>query len=202
VRWVAMNLCMMTRAAGVGGFLLFLGACATTYINPTATRNPPPEVAFNQYESFELESIAIPAKYADHEANQAAVAKIERGLNEKLGPTLDRWNSSEDKAPRGTLVIEPVVRDIKFIGGGVRFWAGSMAGSSAVIIDVSFRDAETGEVIAEPEFYQHANASAGGWSVGGADNAMLNRMATLIMEYVQSNYASAIGGRTGAPVEE
>jgi len=49
-----------------------------------------------------------------------------------------------------------------------------MAGSSAVLMQVTFRDGNTGEIIADPEFYRAANAYAGGWSMGATDNLMLD----------------------------
>jgi hypothetical protein len=63
---------------------------------------------------------------------------------------------------------------------------------------VAIVDQKTGEFIANPEFYQHANAAAGGWSVGASDYAMLNRISDLIVKYMSDNYRNAVGGRTGA----
>jgi hypothetical protein len=40
---------------------------------------------------------------------------------------------------------------LKFVGGGKRFVAGAMAGSSAVVIRMRLTDVATGEVIADPE---------------------------------------------------
>lgn len=58
-------------------------------------------------------------------------------------------------------------------------------------------DAETGEVMADPEFYQRASAEGGMWSIGGTDNGMLMRISTVAQQYLQRNYARAVGGPTG-----
>jgi hypothetical protein len=39
----------------------------------------------------------------------------------------------------------------------------------------------------------------GAFSIGGADNAMLYRIAEIINDYVVRNYENAVGGPTGAP---
>jgi len=67
---------------------------------------------------------------------------------------------------------------------------------------VRFSDADTGEEIADPEFYQHAAAMSGAWSMGGADNAMLARESTLIASYLSANYDQAVGGPTKLPDEK
>jgi hypothetical protein len=45
-----------------------------------------------------------------------------------------------------------------------------------------------------PEFYAHAAAMGGAFSVGGTDNAMLVRIANSLAVYVFSNYRQAVGG--------
>jgi len=61
---------------------------------------------------------------------------------------------------------------------------------------VKFTDATTGEVIAQPEFYQHANKMGAAWSFGATDKAMLVRVAGMITNYVRNNYGAAVGGST------
>ena len=67
----------------------------------------------------------------------------------------------------------------------------SAPGVSGVVRD------STGQVIAEPEFYQHAKGMAGAWTFGAADNSMLVRSASLALDYLKDNQATAQGGRTG-----
>lgn len=185
---------MRVSSAVIVGFMVLLSAC-TTEIRATSTQNPPPSEPFKNFGHFELHHVVLSPAYAQHNANQRATAKIDNQLQLVLGPQLLRWEKGEGR----TLEIEPYIEEIKFISGGARFWAGAMAGSSAVVMRVNFKDAETGTIIDSPTFYQHASAMSGAWSIGGADNAMLDRVANNVNAYVLSNYENAVGGSTGAP---
>lgn len=179
----------------------FLTGCNTTAVGISNYENPAPAVALSAYRSFELREITMGEPWAGQEANEKARAKIQAELDLKLKPTIDAWNAeaAPASASRDTLVIEPRVHEVKFIGGAARFWAGALAGDSAIVVKVAYRDKATGELVAEPEFYQHANAFGAAYSFGGTDKAMLNRMGTLIAEYTQRNYERAVGGPTGKP---
>ncbi len=168
--------------------LVCVSGCVTN-IKPTVSGNPPPTRALNEFESFELKRLTKDDAVAEPEA----MVKIQQNLDHKLDPLLARWN----KAGGDTLVIEPRVRELKFVGGGGRFIAGSLAGSSAVRMTVRMSDKATGELIAEPEFFQRAAAMGGAYSFGGTDNAMLVRIGSVVEEYLRRNYDSAVGGPTG-----
>lgn len=174
--------------------LLAMSCCAcVTHIRPTATDNPPPQEALSAFQHFRLQPVL--ATTAEVREQDAAMAKIAANVQQKLGDTVTRW---EHKGQGGrTLKIEPRVTELKFVGGGKRFFAGAMAGSSAVVMHVRLTDADTGKVIADPEFYQRAAAMGGAWSIGGTDNGMLVRISTVAQQYMQRNYASAVGGPTG-----
>ena len=119
---------------------------------------------------------------------------LQADLDERLKPLargMERQGGRD--APR-TLRIEPMVRYIRYITGGKRFWGGGFAGNSAVMISLKITDAATGDVIAEPDFYQHANALGAAWSFGATDKTMLIRISNMITEYVRANYPQAVGG--------
>ena len=173
-------------------------AYARTTIEASSMTNPAPNEAFNHFDHFDVKPISMTAPFAGQSANEAAVKKIQENLDLRLNAMLAGWNAMTAKnTPPRTLLIEPRVVSIKFIGGGVRFFAGAFAGNSGVLIKVKFTDAASGQVIAEPEFYQHANAMGGAYSIGGTDNAMLVREANLIADYLNVNFVNAVGGRTG-----
>lgn len=67
---------------------------------------------------------------------------------------------------------------------------------SALLATVKLTDASTGQVIAEPEFYQHANKMGAAWSFGATDRAMLIRVGSMVTDYLQKNYSAAVGGST------
>ena len=62
-----------------------------------------------------------------------------------------------------------------------------MAGSSAVLMQVTYRDSSTGEIIADPEFFRKAGAWSGAMSIGAADNRMLEDIAEDVVRYSSNN---------------
>ncbi len=99
--------------------------------------------------------------------------------------TVIKADEQLDGLDRNSLLIEPFLDNIRFIGGAVRFWAGAMAGDSNVTLHVTFTDLSQDKIIAMPSFHQRAAAMAGAWSFGGHDNSMLTRIGDLVYEYVQ-----------------
>lgn len=173
---------------------LFAKGTVVAYIEPKSTFNPAPAAPLSSFQRFEILPITMQAPFAGQKANEEAKGNIQANLDLGLQPVLAEWNAKVINGPTKTLRIEPVIRHIKFIGTGARIWAGGMAGGSAVLMTVRLSDAETGELIAEPEFYQHASRHAGAWSFGATDRAMLVRVATMITDYLQKNYSAAVGG--------
>lgn len=156
-------------------------------------KNPPPAVALNTYQRFEIAPIGIIAPFAGQKGNEVARERLQLNLDERANPLLKEWNAAPAGDSPRTLKITPEIRDIRFITGGKRFFAGAFAGDSAVRMAMKLTDAETGEVIAEPEFYQHANAMGATYSFGATDKTMLIRITNMATEYLRSNYAQAVG---------
>jgi len=179
--------------------LLFSSACATK-IKSTVQTNPPPSEAFSGFTAFELKPATLAPAFATQDPNKKALAKIQENISATMDPVLSGWNQAgaAKGGPARTLVIEPVVTEIKFVGGAARFWAGPMAGSSAVIMNAKITEKETGKVIASPEFYAKANAWGGSMTIGATDNMMLPNIAQRLTNYLMTNYATAIGGPSGA----
>jgi hypothetical protein len=183
---------------------LLLGACATQIQAPPTTSNPPPSEALNNFTAFEIKPVTLAPDYADSSANQAALAKIQKDLSKNMSTSLKIWNQAgaNKTGEKRTLVIEPVVTEIKFVGGGARFFVGPLAGSSAVIMNAKLTEQETGKIIATPEFYATAGAWSGTWSAGTTDNLMLDHIADQFKDYLVTNYVSAVGSPTAEQDEE
>jgi hypothetical protein len=195
-----MNIRMVLAAIAV--IALGTTACATRYIKPSTVRNPPPVEKFAAFDRFDLTSVALDPAYSDHGANQKAAAKIQEYFDLKVRPLINGWNGDKPAGQTSrTLLIEPRIEHIKFIGGAARFWVGPIAGSSAVIMKVKYIEKTTGKMIAEPEFFQRAAAWSGAFTMGGQDNAMLSRIVTLVADFTSHNYQEAVGGPSGAPEE-
>jgi hypothetical protein len=174
----------------------FASGDVVSYVEPKNQANPPPSTPLNAFQRFEAQPIAMDAPYAGQEGNEAAKASIQSNLDLRLQPVLAQWNAKPAGAGARTLKIEPTVRHIRYVSGGKRFWGGAFAGGSAVLMTVKLTDAASGQVIAEPEFYQHANKMGAAWSFGATDKAMLVRMGSMITDYLQKNYDAAVGGST------
>ncbi len=184
---------MRTARGGVAllliGFSLLLGGCATTITKPAAIPQPSKE-RFGTFDVVEFEPVSLAPKFETAEANQKAARKINEELISSLQnvfPGMKVGDQAGKTETGKTLVIRPVIKEIKFIGGAARFWVGAMAGSSAALMQVSFIDKGSGDVLADPEFYRSANAMGGGWSMGGTDNMMLTMIVQDITNYVVSN---------------
>lgn len=173
---------------------------AAEKIEASSMTNPAPNEAFSVFQRFELAKVTMSAPYDGLKANELAQSSFQLNLDGNIQEWLGEKNTAGAKIdnPR-VLLIEPRIEKIKFVTSNARLWGGAMAGSSRILVKVKFTDKATGTVIAEPEFYQHAAAFAGAYSAGGADKAMLERIATLVADYIKSNYAAASGGPTGKP---
>jgi hypothetical protein len=168
------------------------------YIEAKQVTNPPPKTALDAFDRFEIVPIAMGAPYAGQPANEQAKERLQANLDERVPPVLTEFSGKPAKnEPARVLRIEPTIRHVKFISTKARLWAGAFAGGTAVLMTVKMSDAATGEVIAEPEFYQHANAFGAAYSFGATDKAMLIRVADLVTNYLKSNYNAAVGGPTG-----
>jgi len=176
---------------------LFAG-CATNVKKPTAENNPPPAEAFSKFTSFELKPINTVEGCDKQHGADVALQTIEGQLKSRLGGMIAGWNTDGAKQanPR-KLVIEPICSDAKLVGTHARIWGGAFAGSSAVVLKVRYVDATSNRTIAEPVFYQRANAMGATWSFGATDRDMLTRMVDLITNYTSQNYQAAVGGPTG-----
>lgn len=167
------------------------GGCATHLTKP-AKENEPSRVRFSQFERVEMKEVVISERFASSGPNQKAANKINSTLLKEMRsvfPNLTIIESGKEfsKQPERTLQISPIILEIKFIGGAARFWVGALAGSSAVLAQVTYVDSMTGKEIAKPQFYRDAGAMSGGWSLGTTDNLMLDNVAMDIVRYSTVN---------------
>jgi hypothetical protein len=168
-----------------------LQGCATG-IKASSTENPPPARAFSAYSRIVVKPVVF-QEGAD--GSRAGLAKIDENLRKNLAQKAEQWNS---RAADGTvLTVEPVVEELSFKRIGTRLFLGPLAGSSGVLMRVTFRD-HTGKVIAAPEFFQRTGAFSGAYTLGVQDNMMLTRVAGLASNYIIANYDKPVGGPTGA----
>jgi hypothetical protein len=192
-----LNNVKLATLSAIAGVTLMAG-CATQVKAPSTPINPAPSEAFSKFSSFELKPINTNESCDKQHGADQALSLIQEKLNLKLGSMVSNWNANKAGGqPSRKLVIEPVCSDAKLVGGAARFWGGAFAGSSAVVMKVRYTDAASGRVIAEPVFYQRANAMGAAWTFGATDRNMLDRIVDLISDYTAKNYQNAVGGSTG-----
>lgn len=165
--------------------------CATK-IKASSTDNPPPSKPFSAYSRIVVKPVAF---RPGCDCSQAGLAKIEENFRKDLAPKTEQWNSRANDG--SVLTVEPIVEELSFKRIATRVFLGPLAGSSGVLMRVTFRD-EKGNVIANPQFFQRTAAFSGGFTLGVQDNIMLTRVANLASAYIIANYDKAVGGPTGA----
>jgi hypothetical protein len=188
---------LTSTLAGVLALTLVVSGCASN-VRASRTDNPPPAEAYSKFGRIEIKPVVLAQEFRGQSANEKSLDRINANFFKRLGDAPKKWNSRPDNGR--TLVIEPVVTDIRFIGVGARIFTGPLSGSSGVVIRMKATEIGTGKQIDYPEFYQHSSAGAG-FALGVADNMMLTRIGELVGDYVLRNYDAAVGGLTGATDE-
>ena len=178
-------------ATSVAVALPLMSGCATK-IKASTSHNPAPSEAFSSYGRIVVKPVAFAPGYR---GDPGALAKFAGNLDKNLGESVQQWNRARDNGR--TLTIEPIVEEMSFKSTTKRVFLGPLAGSSGVLMRVTFRD-QAGKVIATPEFFQRASAMSGGFTLGVQDNLMLTRVSKLASDYIIANYSKAVGGPTGA----
>lgn len=146
---------------------------------PAFAQDPAPR-ALSEYSRYELRDIA-----ADVKVHPKVMAKLTTELKLRIDDALARWNAEGAQAGRsGTLAVEVSITDMKFVSGGKRFFAGALAGGSHCAATARLVDVDTGQVAATGNFEHKASSMAGSFSIGATDNAMLDRLATSIANWV------------------
>lgn len=179
----------LIKTVGMFGMSVLLAGCATTITKPASAPQPAKE-RLGTFKAVEFEHVVIAPKFAPAAANKKAAKKIEEELVMGLVnvfPGMKLVAKAEGDTSVKTLVIRPVIKEIKFVGGAARFWVGAMAGSSAVLMQVDYLDKASGATVASAEFYRVGNAWGGGVSMGGSDNMMLSQIAQDVLNYTVSN---------------
>jgi hypothetical protein len=146
----------------------------------------PATVSLASFANIEIMPVVIDPPFDTSSANKKAAKKINTYLREHMAEALPTVNAL-DKSEGSTLLIKPRIKEIKYIGWVARFWAGTLAGSSAVLMDATYLNKDTGQVISQPEFYNHSFRAAGAWTMGATDRLMLDNVARQIIKYSAEN---------------
>lgn len=164
-----------------------------------AQPNPPPAEKFSAFNEFELKPVGLDPRY-NGGVNLKVQRKIDQLLGARLWPVFAAWMQKAPAGPRRALVVEPKIESVRYVGGAIRYMVGSMAGHSFIALRLSFTDAATGAVIANPGFYQEVGVDMATSGIdAGEDNRMLDDVVRLACNYTLQNYKAAVGGPSGDP---
>jgi hypothetical protein len=162
-----------------------------------ALQNAAPANKLGGYAGYELVATQLAPGIEQKRNAEKVLGQIEANIQKHVAPVVAAWNGKADASAPNKLRLEPVVISLHKPSGANRFWAGGLAGQAKITIKVRIIEVGTDKVIGEPEFYQHANAVAGAWTIGATDNLMLDRVAKLVAEYLVGNYEQPVGGKSG-----
>ena len=152
----------------------------------------PPKIKFGEFKVVALKETEIAEKHRDHKGNQESARKIDGMLLQQLKSMFPEVKvvpkgAEFSKTDVRTLQMTPFIEDIRLISVGTRIWLGAMAGGSDLVMQVTYRDSSTGEVIADPHFWRGNNAWSGGATWGTTDNQVRDAMVQSIVNYTAAN---------------
>lgn len=137
---------------------------------------------------YELRAMTMSSEVTQDERKVAQAKVLEQRLRDQLLPLIQKWESAPAGGRSGTLVIEPRLESLRIVSGGARFWAGALAGSSTIDLDLMLTEKQSSSVVAKPRVDIRSNAIAGGWSVGATDRNLLDYIAVTAERYLKDNY--------------
>lgn len=168
------------------------GLCGTPAFSAD---NPPPERALAGFSTYTLKPGVVDPPFDRNMSYYPHVEKLDVILSKELQDELKDWNAFGATDGNGAgLIIEPHIRRMKLVRGGMRFLAGPFAGGSSVLIRVVIKDASNGSIVAEPEFLVRSSAFKGTFTMGERDRNILSVAARRIEKYLSANYVSPVGG--------
>lgn len=160
-----------------------------------STWNAPPSEQFSAFGQFEFKPTALSPELKSDEKKQVSSKQAADLIAGKVSLLFNAWEQQSNG--NRTLLIESTFTDYKIVSNSARIWAGAFAGDSSVKIDMKIMDKASGQLLASPVFYQHANALGAAWTFGSHDSSIPERLAILVEKYFKDNYSALEGGPTG-----
>jgi hypothetical protein len=90
------------------------------------------------------------------------------------------------KYPRGSLLVQTTVSDMRLVSNAARIWGGAFAGKSYMNLDVKLIDATTQSVVREKHLSSSNNAWAAAWVGGSSDRSLPSDMGKIVAAYIDS----------------
>ncbi|WP_146002765.1 DUF4410 domain-containing protein [Telmatospirillum siberiense] len=174
----------MKKAIYVVAGILLLAGC-TTHIHDQDDTITAPKTPFDKFTQVIIRPLTSTA--SENDFPDKAVANVQKDLDKCMADAFagTTYNPAAPDTEKPTVLIEPAIVDGKKVSTAQRIFFGALAGSSAVLMQVKFTDANSNEIIAQPVFYAKAAAMSGAWTFGAQDNAMLSRLSDNACNYVR-----------------
>ena len=93
-------------------------------------------------------------------------------------------NYTPGSVVNGALIVKPLLKDMRIAGGAARFFAGAMAGSSYMYIELSLIDSGNQAVLRKEELSSANNPFAAVWTSGATDQSLPSDMAEITAKYI------------------
>jgi hypothetical protein len=151
-------------------------------------KNLPASEPLANFQHFDHRPVNVSTRYDGKDSADKARAHLQANMDIRSVERTLQWNAHASGDGDRTLVIEPVIENVRFVTPGKRAFFGVLWGNSHLDVKLRLTDAATGQVIGEPHFYQQANAFAAGWAFGAVDRALLIRTSNMIDSYLRDNY--------------
>jgi hypothetical protein len=148
-----------------------------------------PTTPLSSYGKFELKPMAMGPEVVNDPSKVAVAKDLGARVQARIQPVLAQWNAqtSNSAAAGKTLIVQPRAMRIQVFSGATRFFAGAIAGDSSIDMDLELKDAATGKVVASPRIIRSASAMAGAWSVGATDRNLMEYVADIATQYLQTH---------------
>lgn len=166
--------------------LIVTGACST-HIAPPPNPNQRSIRPFKIFSRVYLLPLHTDRMGGDS-GDLAAVKRIQDTLTTCMSQIFPSLSTTTPAERDVGLRVEPTILDLKKVNVSERLFLGPIAGSSAILLKVSYIDNETKQQIATSTVYSKANSWSGTMTMGATDNLMLLRASNLACEYARSNY--------------
>lgn len=191
-----MKLCSALKPLAPALILFFLVACNTTQkqadpADPAGQTNQADQAATPAVQKLEkpyasLMFTTFTAKSEITKDYPQAAKEVQRSMMTSLQME-DRFKkvvtASEGQPVTGdTLIIKADIIELRIVPVAARMWAGPMAGSSGVELNLQLIDSATQKVIREEKVSSWNNAW--GASYSGSDNTLLDDMGKITAQYV------------------
>ena len=155
----------LKTATIMGTMMLLSGAgCGRTHFEkPTIKTNAPPPTTLSEYDRIELRPLTYSPSVLSQEKEKVVkrvAGKMDELLSQQLDGIIATWNVESGDTPQegaGTLTIQPVITQLKYVTRGQRIWAKSMYGNSGIVVELKIVD-DTGATIHNAIFYGQAGS--------------------------------------------